>query len=275
MHRLVFGFYQPLLDPETRFGILRPMVFMESGLMLAVWMAAATVLAFWLWRSRALPSLGRVSMAWLVPVLAVTTILVRSVNGWGLLALGVGLFALRSTCRSAAPLVGLMALIVIYITIRATGAWAAEHASATVSAVLPSKTVSVGYRLWNENMISANARKRPLLGWGRQARAIEDGHGGYAVCDSMWIIVFTTFGVAGLVGFVGTLLLPVVAFIRRFPAVRWQEKTLAPAAAMAVILILYMIDNLANAMINPVFMLIAGGLAGLSSKPPARASTEV
>ncbi len=38
----------------------------------------------------------------------------------------------------------------------------------------------------------------------------------------------------------------------------------AVAAALAILLTLYMVDNLLNAMINPVFMLAAGALAGQS-----------
>jgi O-antigen ligase len=75
--------------------------------------------------------------------------------------------------------------------------------------------------------------------------------------------VFAQCGTVGLVGIMGTLLLPVAVFIRRFPASQWQEAAVAPAAALAVVVILYAIDDLANGSINPVFMLASGGLAGL------------
>ena len=35
---------------------------------------------------------------------------------------------------------------------------------------------------------------------------------------------------------------------------------------MAVVMILYTLDNLANGMVNPVFMLAAGGLSGLERR---------
>jgi hypothetical protein len=38
----------------------------------------------------------------------------------------------------------------------------------------------------------------------------------------------------------------------------------APAAVAAVAVTLHMIDNLMNAMLNPAFVLMAGGLAGLA-----------
>ncbi len=58
--------------------------------------------------------------------------------------------------------------------------------------------------------------------------------------------------------------LPAVLVVRRFPARTWNVAALAPAIALSVILVLlYMIDNLFNAMVYPVFVLVAGGLAGL------------
>ena len=44
----------------------------------------------------------------------------------------------------------------------------------------------------------------------------------------------------------------------------------APAAALAVLLGLYMLDNLSNAMYNPIYVLAAGGLAGMASSRPNR-----
>ena len=42
---------------------------------------------------------------------------------------------------------------------------------------------------------------------------------------------------------------------------------MAPAGALAILLGLYMLDNLLNAMINPIFMVAAGGITGLVGTP--------
>ena len=84
-----------------------------------------------------------------------------------------------------------------------------------------------------------------------------------AVTDGQWIITFGQRGLIGLVALTMIILLPPVLVFRRFPARRWNVAALAPAVALSVILVLYMIDNLFNAMVNPVFVLVAGGLAGL------------
>jgi len=88
-----------------------------------------------------------------------------------------------------------------------------------------------------------------------------DAKTSYAVVDSLWISTFATFGAVGLVGLFGTLLLPVTLFLWRFPAAEWKQTAIAPAVGLAIVLLLYSIDNLANGFINPVFMLGAGGLA--------------
>lgn len=264
LHRIVYGYYQPYVDTELRFGILRPMVFMQSGLMLAVWMAAATVLGVWLWKSRALPTWRGFSIGWFVPVLGLITILMRSVNGWVLLALGLGLMALCFVRPSKIYLVCVIAVLVGYIGIRAADLWSGNQAAAAAALISPARSSSILYRFRNEDIISGNARQKPLFGWGRQSAAISDGQGSFAVCDSLWMAMFVEFGVVGLVGFTGSLLFPIVLFIRSFPPAQWREAAVAPAAALAIVLILYTTDHLANGMINPVFMLVSGALTALS-----------
>ena len=264
LHRLIYGYSQHFLDKELRFGILRPMVFMQGGLALAAWMAAASVLGFWLWKSRSFPSRFHTLLAWLVPVLAITTIDVRSVNGWILTAAGVGLLVLHSYWRSAAPIIGIMLLISVYVSARATGAWSGVQTVPVVERTInKAKGKSIRFRFWNEEVIAGNVRERPLFGWGRQTAPFDNGLSWPAIPDSMWIGVFAQCGAVGLVSLIATLLLPVAVFVRHFPASEWQETCVAPAAGLAVVLILFAIDGLANAMFNPVVMLAAGGLSGL------------
>ena len=46
----------------------------------------------------------------------------------------------------------------------------------------------------------------------------------------------------------------------------WGHAMAAPAAACAVMLTLHMIDNLLNAMINPIFICAIGGLCALGTR---------
>jgi tetratricopeptide (TPR) repeat protein len=83
------------------------------------------------------------------------------------------------------------------------------------------------------------------------------------VCDGYWIITFGQFGAVGIASLIAAVLLPVVLTIRRHPASTWSRPEVAPAAALAMMLVLIMIDELSNGMLNPIYAMIIGGLSGL------------
>lgn len=280
LHLWLYGYALGDIDrAEMRFGGWRPMVFMNSGLMVAVWMTAASVIGIWLWRAGLLRRIAGLPVSWLVPVLVATAIWMKSANGWFLLLLGMGLLVAASRWRSGAPVVLVLALIPVYVAVCGSGVWSRDRVVRVVQTILNQERAhSLAYRFRNEEIITRNARERPLLGWGRTSRAFLDRDrvihpyldkniASYAVVDSLWVGVFAMFGAIGLAGFLGSLLLPVALFVRRFPAARWTEAGIAPAAALAIVLLLYTIDHLANGFINPVFMLAAGGLAHCTAKP--------
>ncbi len=262
LSKLVYGYSQ--LVPVISFGIVRPKVFLQTGLMLALWMAAATILAIWLWKSGAVPKIRTISVGWLVAMMIASVILIRSVNGWIDLVLGAGLLFLAGRWRTSAPVIGLMILILFYITVRAAGVWSGGQIVDGVRKVFnKQKSVSLQYRFLNEDVIATNARRHGLVGWGRQQAVLVNPRTfRRAVPDSLWIIVFGSYGALGLVGLTGSVLLPVVLLVNRIPAGKWSDPSIAPAAAMAVLLVVYMTDHLANAMQLPVFMVAAGGLSG-------------
>ena len=52
LHINIYGFFQHDWRQHRRYGGFRPIVFMQHGIMVAVWMAACTTTAFWMWRKR-------------------------------------------------------------------------------------------------------------------------------------------------------------------------------------------------------------------------------
>ena len=89
-----------------------------------------------------------------------------------------------------------------------------------------------------------------------------------AITDSLWIIAFGVNGVVGLTSLFGSLLLPVIVFCFKYPARTWSNPKVAPAAVLGITLTMYAFDSVLNAMTNPIFMLIAGGISGLVLKAP-------
>jgi O-antigen ligase len=87
--------------------------------------------------------------------------------------------------------------------------------------------------------------------------------------DGLWIIALGDRGVVGLAALGGFLLLPVLRFAFLFPPRRWGEPLVAPLTVCAVVVALWAIDCLLNAGFNHIYLLMAGGLVGLSpGRPP-------
>jgi hypothetical protein len=58
------------------------------------------------------------------------------------------------------------------------------------------------------------------------------------------------------------LLLPMVLALRDYQVQMWSHPRVAPVIVLALLLVLYMLDHLMNAMVHPVFMLAVGGVCG-------------
>lgn len=270
LHNVVYGFLQHRFDQTFRFGLWRPMVFMQHGLMLAFWLMTVTLLAIWLWRSGTFRKISHPRLPFDIPfwvaggLFLLLTIFSVSVNAW--LWLLIGLIALFVTERIQTPWLVIILILAIpfYIVTNGLGLWPQDTAvDFAIGLFGPERAQSLEFRYNNEDLLSEKARDQWLFGWaGWDRQLVTQEWGPTTVPDSLWVIVFGKFGVVGLLGLVFSLLLPTIIFIYRYPPWLWAHPNLAPAAAMSVILILYMFDGLLNAMINPLFMLSAGGLLG-------------
>ena len=109
------------------------------------------------------------------------------------------------------------------------------------------------------------ALESPIFGWGGwgRARVYDDEGRDVTVTDGLWIIAFGDRGMVGLVALGGALAQPALRMLRRYPPRLWASAPYGVGAVLAVNLALFFIDGIANAMINPVFLLSAGGLNGL------------
>jgi hypothetical protein len=128
---------------------------------------------------------------------------------------------------------------------------------------------SLEFRLINEDRLMERAAQQPLFGWGGWNRAAilvtedpEQPDKDLVTADGYWIITLANRGWFGLTALYVAMLLPVVRLAIRHPRQPGPHIAFAPAVAAAVFVALYMIDNLSNAMFNPVYVLLAGGLAG-------------
>lgn len=283
LHRTLYGFHQHSFRQTHRFGGFRPTVFLVHGLNVGMFMATATLLGVWLWRIRQLPRILVPMAAPLLGVLGVTTVLCRSVGALALLAFGLGLLTLQRTTRRVLPtVIVLSAIPLTYVTLRATGLWTgADLVDLVGRTISADKAGSLQYRLDNEEMLADKALERPLFGWGGWGRSrVRDESGkDVSTTDGRWIIRLGENGIVGLVGLCLYYLGPMWTFVVVKPRGPPRLES-ALVAGFVVFVGLHFIDDLLNAMPNPVVPIALGGLAGLrrgsiAPPPPESAPTEL
>ncbi|HOS96286.1 MAG TPA: O-antigen ligase domain-containing protein [Deltaproteobacteria bacterium] len=266
LHYNLYGFYQHSFAQTYRWGGWRPMVFLSHGLMLGVWMMSASVVGVWLWATGALKDIRGLSMVWMVPVLVLTSIWCKSTAAIAYLFGGVAILFLSRRIRKPLFIILLLAIPLLYLPVRATGMWdGGEVVSFIAEHVSEERAESLQFRLDNEDILADRALQNPLFGWATwgKARVYDEEGRDISVTDGLWIIAFGNHGLVGLVSMTLAVLMPVFFFVRSYPASSWGDPRVASAAALSLLLAIYMVDNLLNAMVNPIFIVTAGGISGL------------
>lgn len=254
---------------SIRKGGYRPILFTVHGLSVALWMMAATLIGVWLWQSGSLHRFWNISMKWLVPPLLFIMVLIQSSGALLYLILSLIALYIARWLRTSLMVILIIGMISSYLYIATTGNFDGDQIVTFIStAINPERAQSLEYRLDNEKALVAKARQRMIFGWAGWGRSRIYNEWGLdaSVTDSWWVIVFGANGIFGLVSGTTVLLLPVVLFIFYYPAKTWSHPKIAPTAAIALVLVSYMVDNLFNAMTMPVFVLGVGGLSGLMAK---------
>jgi hypothetical protein len=273
-HQLLYGFNPSGFLMSIRLGGYRPTVFMNHGLMVGMWMMSASLMGVVLWRTGIIKKVWNFPISWWVGLLLITFVLVRSTGAYMLFAAAVAILLIAKYFHNTLLIWLLIGGMCIYLNLGATGEFPRAEVTSTMAQVFPPERVqSLDFRFENEEVLSAKARQNPIWGWGGFGRnRVFDEYGeDITVTDSLWIIAFGINGYVGLVSIFMALLVPVVAFCIRYPAQLWSHPAVAPAAALAVSLVMYALDCILNAMVNPVFALTCGGLAGVvvaSSREP-------
>ncbi|BDG04620.1 hypothetical protein [Anaeromyxobacter oryzae] len=273
LHAALYGFHQHAFDQTVRWGgTFRPMVFMHHGLMVALWMAVGSILAVALWTRRTLRDVGGIGMPWIAVALVGTTVLTKSTGAVVLLAVGASVLLLADGARVRALLIVLALAAPAYMAVRLTGEaprTAVLDAAARVAS--PVRLASLRFRLANEEQLAAKALERPITGWGRYGRWIAyDDQGRAATPDGFWVIALGQFGLVGLAAITAATVLPVVRLAVRLRRRRAAAPGAGPAVALGVVLALFAVDSLFNAMTNPVYFVAGGALAGVDVRSLVR-----
>ncbi|BAZ43127.1 hypothetical protein NIES4102_01230 [Chondrocystis sp. NIES-4102] len=272
LHRMVYGYHPNSFGQTVRYGGFRPTVFMEHGLAVGMWMMAATLIGIWLWKTNVIKQLFGISMLWLVAMLFATFILVKSTGAYGLLFAGTIILLIAWQFRTSVTLLLVVLFTIFYLqqNVSANANLTEQVVTTLNSYGLPEDRIqSLQFRFDNEELLADKARERIVFGWGGwgRNRVYDYNWRGelvdVSITDSLWIIAFGVNGLVGLISLYGSVFIPVVAFVLSYPAENWSNYKVGPAAAIVVVLTLYMVDCTLNNQVNPVFTLATGGISGL------------
>lgn len=271
LHNIVYGFHQHSWLQVRRLGGWRPTVFMQHGLAVGMWMTATALVGSWLWYAGRQKTLWRVPMTVWLMMLGGTAVVCKSLGALALLFTVGPLMVVSKWLRTTVLLWALAMAPVLYMAVRSTGAWAGEGLVDIAEAVAGyDRAGSLQFRMQNEDYLVAHAMQSPILGWGGWGRNRPPHMGDEAVTDGLWVVVLGKYGLVGLVLWTLVMMLPVWLTLLRYPVRTWRDPWVAAPVVVAVMLLLFMIDCLLNAMLNPVFTVAVGGALNVASLPRPR-----
>lgn len=254
----IYGFFPHEWLQHVRGGF-RPVVFLEHGLRLGMFLAIGVIALGVLWRCvrgtrRGLVLLG---LVWLFATL------VLSKNLSAFLIVCLFLPAAMVLRQRGQLLVAALfaAAILVYPMMRATGLVPIGTITTTLSGVFDIKRVeSLNYRLENEDILLEKASERPLFGWGGwgRSRVYDEAGRDISTTDGTWIILFGQDGWIGYLGRFGLLTLPILLIALR----RQREEIAFATSGLALILAGNLLDLLPNSSLTPLTWMMAGALAG-------------
>jgi hypothetical protein len=80
--------------------------------------------------------------------------------------------------------------------------------------------------------------------------------------DGFWVNIYGSYGVVGLIGFYGTMILPVVLFLGKAPRTGLRHYGEVAGLALCFAVTAFMVHELFNALLAVPMVVAAGGLAG-------------
>jgi hypothetical protein len=273
LHYFIYGYYAHSsgIAQAVRMGGWRPMVFLQHGLVVGIWMMTAALVALWLWKAKVFYSLWGFPFIWLLVSLIFSFILVKSSGALFLFFIGAGVMFATQWGQMRWLLFILVAAVYLYLWLAVTGN--INH-DAILSWVSPffsyDRLGSLQFRFENEDMLREKAFEKFLFGWGGwgRSRVFKEMWDGeivdVTITDSLWIIVFGENGIIGLISVFSAMLLPVIYFAGfSYPVKTWFSAKVAPAAVLSVVSVLFAINCLVNAHFLPIYPTISGALSAL------------
>jgi hypothetical protein len=261
-HNWVYGYAPSNFSQTVRGDSYRPLVFMNHGLTLAMFMWSAVVAGWLLTKLRA--PLVRASSRTAAIVL---TIIFPLLNSLGSLVYGIITVPLIWFAHPRVQLwfaTALACLVLSYPLIRGEGFFPRQFL-VDVSAKYASqgRAESLDFRFENEEKLLAKALEKPTFGWGGwgRSRVFDESGFDYSVTDGEWVIHLGVHGWVGFLAIFGLLVAPIFIALKRIG--RGDQQTQILIAGVALLTSIRAVDLLPNSGIQ-IGMFFAGALTGLA-----------
>ncbi len=270
LHSWVYGFHQHVFAQSKRGDGWRPTVFMQHGLAVAMFMGTAACCGVWLWHAGGLRMLRGIPVWILAGGLFAVAAACRSSYALLLMLMGTAVLFLSRALGTRIILAGLLLIAPAYTVLRTVGGWHAQELRDVAAIVAEKRIHSFEFRLNSEDALWKWVQGGVLFGRGRLESLMVAGKDefGAFIPDGLWLIALGKFGALGLAAMLASLLMPPALYLARHSPRDIVGSRYAGATVMAAVLILYTLDNLLNAMVNPIYLLGAGGLVGLQRFRP-------
>jgi len=271
LHKRIYGFHQHPFTQTLRGEGYRPMVFLRTGLVVAIF-NMTTALAAWLLVSLNVKLTRRWTFRGPAAYLTLVVAVGRSLGSQLFTAFGTVLILFFSPRIQAMVAVGLTALMFTYPVLRTFDVIDTEAVVATVGDLSESRALSLEFRFDNEDLLLDRALERPFFGWGGFCRpCIWDPVTGdrVSVADGEWIVRFGQAGAFGFLAFFALITGPLVLVFRSLPRVEDPDDRKL-LSGMVVIVALSVADLIPNSLAggNPVLIMIVGALYSLCEVLP-------
>lgn len=258
LNRWIYGFFPHSFAQHIRDGGFRPILFLEHGLRVGIFISMTVLAAFALYRLKEGQNPGRWFLAaiWLL----ITLFLSKTFGALAITLLLTPIVLLLRARVSMITAAFLACIVLLYPMTRGSGIVPLNSITSAAQAISPDRAGSLVYRLENEEALLDRASRKPVFGWGMWYRnGIYDDKGRKtSVTDGTWIITIGVRGWVGYLGFFGLLCLPVILLALRARTLALDGAT----AGMMIVLTANLIDLIPNSGLVPITWLIAGALAG-------------
>ncbi len=262
LHTHIYGFFPHEWGQQKREGGFRPVVFLGHGLHTAFF-AMMTLCCLYVMTKAKDPLLkGR---GWLFFTgMGIVLVLCKTYSALIYFVLFFVTFLFFGAKKRTLIYSAMVAVILIYPIVRTGGVIPFSDITAMVEDINPERAQSLQFRFDNEQLLVDRASERPLFGWGGWGRThyySERTGDKLTVADGYWIVTFAGSGWVGYFGLFGVLGLPIFAvrrLIKRQQDVGASDYTLVLVCILAIMLF----NQIPNASVDHLTLLIAGSLAG-------------